>query len=161
MPRARTQVRCRRRKPRRRKPAGHSDFRKRRPLGAAFLYGAAISHAAQCGRSHRLHSSFGCHRRSSGRPLRLGRGGNQTCDCARHRARRAQAQAADGLCCLRHHDGAGSRCHRRLSPDRADGRWAKTRSSRLVPIVRSACRVGVVGTLRLARSQAHAWVMGD
>src|SRR4051794_38921282 len=37
MPRARTPVRCRRRKPRRRKPAGTSVFRKRRPLGRRFF----------------------------------------------------------------------------------------------------------------------------
>src|SRR3954452_20169523 len=45
MPRARTPVRCRKRKPRRRKPTAES-FQKAAPSGAAFLYGAAASHTA-------------------------------------------------------------------------------------------------------------------
>ncbi len=54
-----------------------------------------------------------------GGPRAVERRRNQTCDYARHRARRSQAQAADGLCWLRHHVAAGSRCHRRVRPDAA------------------------------------------
>src|SRR5438445_11326710 len=46
MPRARTPVRCRKRQPRRLKPTGRGFSESGALLGAAFLYGAATSHAA-------------------------------------------------------------------------------------------------------------------
>ncbi len=49
MPRARTPVRCRRRKPRRRKPAGTSVFRKRRPWAPLFVWRGDISCRASSG----------------------------------------------------------------------------------------------------------------